>query len=111
MSLCEFYGGFAMAILMDVVMGCRYGDFMHVFCRFHTSFILVLYGFMMVLWGLRLGLRRPPHPPLPSHHVKAKPTLMLLTECKVRKTCYRYLRCFLGLEGPVLSSFTENGPK
>ena len=57
----------------------------------------------------RPGRSPPPCPP--SHHAKAKPLLMLLTERNVRKICSCYLGCFSGLEGPVLSGLTENDPK
>ena len=52
-SLRELYGGLAMGILMDGVMGCRIHDGL----RFYN-------GFMIVLYGLRVGFRRPPraHP-------------------------------------------------
>ena len=52
MSLREFYGGFATGILMDGVMGCRYGGFMQVFSGFYTGFLM--YG---IVWGLRVGFR------------------------------------------------------
>ena len=42
----EFYGGFAMGILMDGVMGCRtYDGLMQVFCRLYTGVMMVLCGF------------------------------------------------------------------
>ena len=60
MSPREFHGGFAMAILMDGVMGCRtYGGFMQVFCGFVTVV-------MMVFWCLRVGFHGPPLPTQPS---------------------------------------------
>ena len=65
-----------MGILMDGVMGCRtYDGLMQVFCRLYTGVMMVLCGF---------GFPEPPPCP-PSHHVKAKPVLMLLIERDVGK--------------------------
>ena len=105
MSPREFHGGLAMGMLMDGVMGCRtYGGFMQVFC-----WVFLLF-FMMFFWGLHWVFTAPSCPP--SHHVKTKPMLMLLIETNVRKTYVIATQDVLrGLEGPVLFSLTENGPK
>ena len=46
-----------------------------------------------------------------SHHVKAKPMLMLLIERNVRKIRSSYLGCFELWNIPVLSSLIENETK
>ena len=82
MSLREFYGGFAMGILMDEVMGCNaYGVFL--------KFSAVLYWLHDGFKGFACGFWQPPPPPPPgppSHHVKAEPMLMLLIARNVRET-------------------------
>ena len=67
MSLRKFYGGFAMGILMDWVMGCRYGGFILVFC------------------GLRMGLPAPPRPLPTQPSCENYAMLMLLIERNIRK--------------------------
>ena len=76
-------------------------------CWFCAGFLWFYTGFI----GFACGFRSPhPLPTQPSS--KAEPMLMLLIERNVQKHLwYCYLVCFLGLEGPVLSSLTENGPK
>ena len=65
-SLRKFYGGFATGILMDWVMGCRYGGFIQVFCGLH-------------------GFANPPRPLPTQPSCENQAMLMLLTERNIRK--------------------------
>ena len=76
-------------------MGCRtYDGFLQVFCGFNAGFV-----------GFACGLSQPPPPCPPSHHVKPG----LLIDSNVQKLMLLLTGMFFGLEGPVLSSLTENG--
>ena len=75
---------------------------------FYASFLRVLYWFSWVcVWVFAA-----PHPLPTQPSCEAKPMLMLPIDGNVQKTlCYCYVVCFLGLEIPVLSSLTDNGPR
>ena len=76
---------------------------MQVVCVCYAGFSMVLKVLWVCVWVFAA-------PCPPRHNVKAKPMLMLLIERHVLKTYVLAIWNFFGLEGPVLSRLTENGP-